>query len=167
MNKVLILDMDGTCREPGSGGQFIQHPLDQKIIAGADTALARYHDEGWLAFGITNQGGVAALKKSLNDCIQEQYQTLKLLPQIHKIYFCPDFEGRQLGCAYPSQWSKVFAPRGYSSFRKPGSGMIEYVLATHTIDELLFVGDRPEDEQAASGAEVAFMWADAWRSHSN
>ena len=163
MNRILILDMDGTCREPASGQQFIQHPMDQRIIPGADTALARYHAEGWLIFGASNQGGVAAGKKSLEDCGLEQICTLRLLPQIHKIYFCPDYDGRQLGCVYPTSFQMLRATTGYSSFRKPGSGMIEYVLATHSVDECLFIGDRPEDEQAADGAGRPFMWAEAWR----
>lgn len=162
MNKILILDMDGTCREPASGQQFISCPTDQKIILGAGIAITRYHAEGWIIFGATNQGGVAAGKKSLEDCIKEQIKTLNLLPNLHKIYFCPDFEGKQLGCVYPSDWN-IFAPVGYSSFRKPGPGMIEYILATHTVDQCLFVGDRIEDKLAASGAKIPFMWAEAWR----
>jgi len=30
-------------------------------------------------------------------------------------------------------------------------------------EEILFVGDRPEDEQAAANAGVAFQWAADWR----
>ena len=29
--------------------------------------------------------------------------------------------------------------------------------------EVLFVGDRTEDEQSAAAAGVAFQWADEWR----
>ena len=162
MNKILILDMDGTCREPTSGEQFIQHPMDQKIIPGADTAIARYHAEGWIIFGASNQGGVAAGKKSLEDCGLEQICTLRLLPRIHKIYFCPDYEGHQLGCVYPTFFYMLKAT-GYSSFRNPGPGMIEYVLATHTVDKCLFVGDRDEDRLAADAAKIPFLWAEAWR----
>lgn len=56
--KLLLLDCDGTIREPRSGAKFIQRPEDQKIIAGADKAIAHYHQEGWILVGITNQGGV-------------------------------------------------------------------------------------------------------------
>jgi len=31
------------------------------------------------------------------------------------------------------------------------------------VNEVLYVGDRPEDEQAAAAATVPFMWADKWR----
>ena len=30
-------------------------------------------------------------------------------------------------------------------------------------EQILYVGDRPEDEQAAKAAGVDFMWADEWR----
>ena len=165
MNKLLLLDMDGTVREPASGEKFIQHPLDQKIMHGADIAIALADAQGWFIIGITNQGGVAAGKKSLRDCVEEQVYTIKLLPVIHKIYFCPDFDGKELGCVYRTSYT-VFSPPGYSSFRKPGAGMIEYAIDTHTVGECLFVGDRPEDEQAAASAGIKFLWADAWRAAS-
>ncbi|MBE9193571.1 hypothetical protein IQ230_25235 [Gloeocapsopsis crepidinum LEGE 06123] len=44
--ELLLLDCDGTIREPISGAKFIQHPEDQKIIAGAEQAIAHYHQEG-------------------------------------------------------------------------------------------------------------------------
>ncbi len=57
-------------------------------------------------------------------------------------------------------------------FRKPADGMIDAIASRvlgHRVwhvdfEEILFVGDRPEDEQAAAAAGVRFMWADAWRS---
>jgi D-glycero-D-manno-heptose 1,7-bisphosphate phosphatase len=30
-------------------------------------------------------------------------------------------------------------------------------------EEVLMVGDRPEDQQAASSANIPFMWAEDWR----
>jgi len=69
ITRLLLVDLDGTIREPLSGGQFIQHPQDQRIIKGADKAIAHYHKEGWVIVGITNQGGVAAGFKQLSDAI--------------------------------------------------------------------------------------------------
>lgn len=94
--KLLLVDLDGTCRETASGEQFISHPLDQRIIPGADKALTHYHAEGWTIVGITNQGGIAAGHKSLENAIAEQEYTLKLLPTIESILFCPDFGGNAL-----------------------------------------------------------------------
>ena len=30
-------------------------------------------------------------------------------------------------------------------------------------NEAWMIGDRPEDEQAATAARIGFMWADIWR----
>lgn len=52
---------------------------------------------------------------------------------------------------------------GIANFRKPSSGMID--LAVNNFRDLdidsriVFVGDRPEDQQAAHRAEIGFMWA--------
>lgn len=86
--------MDGTLREPLSGQQHFQNPQDQQIIVGADIAIRAYKDD-WIIVGITNQGGVAAGHKSMQQCIKEQQYTLELFPQLREIYFCPDFEGRK------------------------------------------------------------------------
>lgn len=162
MGKLLLLDLDGTIREPVSGQKFIQHPRDQRVIEGADKAIVHYHGHGWLPIGISNQGGVAAGHKSLEDCVQEQFYTLELFPQLHKIYFCPDYEGKQLGCCYRNHYNVLF-PSGYPSFRKPGAGMLEYAIQTHDSEECWYVGDRPEDEAAAVAASVNFVWANIWR----
>ncbi len=42
MTKLLLVDLDGTIRELLSGEKFIQYPQDQKIIKGADKAIAHY-----------------------------------------------------------------------------------------------------------------------------
>lgn len=70
MNKKLLLtDCDGTLRESASGEKFIHNPRDQQIINGADKAIAYYHFKGWLIIGISNQAGVNAGHKSLEDVI--------------------------------------------------------------------------------------------------
>lgn len=93
MAKLLLTDCDGTIRKPKSRTKFIQHPHDQKIIKGADQAIAHYAQQGYTIMGITNQGGVAKGYKTLTECVEEQEYTLELLPQLERILFCPDFEG--------------------------------------------------------------------------
>ncbi len=90
--KILLVDCDGTIRQPKSGAKFIDKPTDQEPIPGAVEAIDHYHSEGWLIIGVTNQAGVAAKHKSLKDCVQEQQYTLRLFPQLEAIYFCPDYE---------------------------------------------------------------------------
>lgn len=163
MKKILFLDCDGTIRQPLGGSKFISHPQDQRIIPGADEAIAHYHRQGYRCIGITNQGGVASGYKSLEDTIVEQRYTLKLFPELEAIYFCPDYEGLICWKVTRSEERKIFDADG--NFRKPGAGMImlaaiefEGILAESTM-----TGDRPEDEAAAANAGVSFLWADVWR----
>lgn len=92
--KLLLLDLDGTIREPRSGKQFISHPRDQKIITGAVTALDSYIVDGWNVIGVSNQEGVAAGHKTLEEALSEAEYTLLLFPHLDGIYFCPDFQGQ-------------------------------------------------------------------------
>jgi D-glycero-D-manno-heptose 1,7-bisphosphate phosphatase len=179
--------MDGTVRvrkgsETGKlESGFIRHPTDQEIIPGAYKAIRQYCHEGWRVVGASNQGGVTAGKKSLEDCIKEQRYTIKLERNIRYIMFCPDYEGQAIGVvSYPTATSietrdqlknnteETLVSGVFSSFRKPSPGMIEYALAVEAqinkrkVDEILFVGDRPEDEQAAQAANIPFMWAKDW-----
>ena len=173
MVKILFLDCDGTIRQPRGGAKFINHPRDQRIIPGADSAIARYYQQGYCCIGITNQGGVASGYKSLEDAIAEQRYTLKLFRELEAIYFCPDYEGligwkvTRTGKFKVSNHHRVAELMAHEQyrFRKPGAGMI--MLASlefeGILEESMMVGDRDEDEAAAAKAGVAFLWADAWR----
>ena len=89
--KLLILDLDGTIRKPKSSNKFIDKPDDQEPIKGAKEAVRKYSANGWHIYGCTNQAGVAAGYKSLEDCLQEQFNTLKLFPQMEAVFFCPNY----------------------------------------------------------------------------
>ena len=174
MTKLLILDMDGTVRHPISNPDgFILHPKDQVLFDGAIAAMKQFKSKGFTIIGASNQGGVAAGKKSLEDCIAEQEHTISLACKadvmIHEILFCPDYEGKICYGATShllNDYSNRFDDCG--SFRKPSGGMIEVArfLYAHPFDEkeIIFVGDRPEDEQAAKTANVQFIHAVEWRS---
>lgn len=175
MTDILILDMDGTVRikKGGTPGDikagFISHPEDQEIIPGATKAIEVYAKEGWLIVGCSNQGGVAAGHKTIEECIDEQLQTLILVPDLHQICFCPDYEGEKMGIVYRDAYCPIIGrdfiflgDKILSPFRKPNTGMIDYVRLTYKCDRLLFVGGRPEDEQAAEEAGIDFQWAKDW-----
>ncbi|NER40055.1 MAG: HAD hydrolase-like protein [Oscillatoria sp. SIO1A7] len=148
LTKVLFLDLNGTVRSPKSGGLFIKDPLDQELIPGAKEAIATHQG---LIVGITNQGGVEAGYKSLEDCIKEQRRTLEIIPEMESIYFCPDFEGRfcwEINGYYHREkqvrsfareestagfdCAAIFANPGEErlNFRKPSPGMIEYAYSS-------------------------------------
>ena len=171
MKKLLLTDCDGTLREPASGEKFIQHPLDQKIIDGADRALAHYYKEGWIIVAISNQAGVEAGYKSLEDAIAESHYTLELFPQILCLYICPDFQGKHCWLigrkhdevpVHTTDWGEEFI----GSFRKPQPGMLGAAIKISGFkeqkSEYWYVGDRPEDEEAGMRAGVNFMPSDIW-----
>ncbi|MBD1909399.1 MULTISPECIES: HAD-IIIA family hydrolase [unclassified Leptolyngbya] len=160
---LLLLDLDGTLREPLSGQRYFQHPRDQQIIAGVDIALQAYSDQ-WIMIGITNQGGVAAGHKSIQSCIEEQQYILELLPQLREVYFCPDFEGRKCFRVTRHNFYNHSKTHWSGQYRKPGAGMLNLAMVRHkhTPAGTWYVGDRPEDEAAARRAKVSFQWAEQW-----
>lgn len=160
---LLILDLDGTVREPLSDNKFIQRPSDQQIIKGAEGAIAYFTSTGWKIVGVTNQAGVACGKKSLQSCIKEQLYTLHLLPQIDEIYFCPDFEGIKCFCVTRSEALNYSKHRHAGKFRKPNPGMLNLAIEMYKPDTVLMIGDRPEDREAAKAAGIKFQQAESWR----
>lgn len=163
--KLLVLDMDGTVRRHRSKDTFIQDPLDQEIIPEAQSAIARFAGEGYIIIGATNQGGVAAGHKTLEDAIAEQRQTLCLASQIESILFCPDYEGRQCYRVFGKDMSYgEYHQHYWGLYRKPNPGMINLAMyfwnaaKTNTV----FVGDRSEDAEAARNAGVTFMTHQEW-----
>lgn len=166
--KTLFLNLDGTVRKTKSGGTFINDPYDQELIVGVEDAIAKYQD--WKIIGITNQGGVIAGKKSLENCFEEQRQTLKLLPQLQMILFCTDNGDTMFRLS-----QKMFKIHGipamtnhsnyYGNFRKPNPGMAVFGLKYYgeTPEQVLMVGDRNEDQQCAKNADIPFMWGEDWR----
>jgi D-glycero-D-manno-heptose 1,7-bisphosphate phosphatase len=156
--KILFVDLDGTIRVPKSGSKFIQNPDDQSLIPGVAPAIAKFSN--YEIIGITNQGGVAAGYKSLEDCISEQMRTMELLPAIKEINFCIDFAGKT---AYrlTNQKSLILLPEG-PNYRKPGPGLLLAYLELFPLfpDYAIMVGDREEDRQAAYAAGIDFMWAE-------
>ncbi len=154
---LLLVDMDGTLREPLSGHQYFQQPKDQRIIAGVEIAIRAYKDD-WIIVGLSNQGGVAAGHKSIQECIKEQQYTLELFPQLKEIYFCPDFEGTKCFRVTHHNVHNHSKTKWSGQYRKPRSGMLQLAMVRHkhTWQNSLYVGDRIEDEEAAQRAGISF-----------
>jgi D-glycero-D-manno-heptose 1,7-bisphosphate phosphatase len=166
MTKILFCDVDGTLTGTLSGAAFKSHPRDVLVLPGVENALAHYAKKGYLIVGISNEGGVGAGHKKLEAAFEEKQYTCLLLPPLKAIYFCPDFAGQVLCRADRDTAIEVKVESGkYSSFRKPGTGMIEYCIALYEGDvgKCWMVGDRPEAEQAAEARGINFTAADVWR----
>lgn len=177
--KLLLLDLDGTVREPKSG-KFINTPTNQRIIPGVQERLAKYNLMQWIIIGITNQAGVAYKEperqqyKTLDDCILEQRITLNRLDQLFKIYFSPDIKGIHVGHVLRNggglinieekkRQNKVYMD--YAFFRKPDIGIWQLIYDDYQVDpkNVLMVGDRLEDRGFANAVGCQFLWADDWR----
>jgi D-glycero-D-manno-heptose 1,7-bisphosphate phosphatase len=162
-SNLLIVDLDGTVRAPRSDRKFIERPGDQKVIPGAEGAIAYFADAGWKIVAVTNQAGVEAGKKSLTSCVKEQQQTMILLPEIAEVYFCPDFAGKKCFCVTPQEVIDYSKHELSGTFRKPNPGMLLLVMEIYNAGKIMFVGDRPEDKQAANSAKIKFQQAENWR----
>lgn len=157
VSPALCLDLDGTVRYSKSG-KFINGPDDIALFRGVEQHIWDYRNKGFLIFGITNQGGAAYGLKSPADHMVEIEATLTLFNKnpFHIIKSC-----------YHHPGGKVEPYNHRSLLRKPNIGMLAlceveawekgYIIAW---DDSIFVGDRPEDQQCAENAGIAFQWAD-------
>lgn len=174
--RLCILDKDGTIVRPKSGQTFVQSPEDQELIPGVTDAIAKLVAEGFTLAISSNQGGVAAGHKSLDNAIREMRYCLNLLEMDIQALFCPDFEGEKCFDVRQDNFEIVHVDRRRhrfvrelsGTFRKPGSGMVRYLLWYWGDDGLLppkdclFIGDREEDAKCAAGAGIRFLNAVEW-----
>jgi D-glycero-D-manno-heptose 1,7-bisphosphate phosphatase len=173
MDKLLLLDKDGTLVQ-ATKGKFVTFPWEQDPLPGATEALEKYLDDGWMACVVSNQGGVEAGHKSLESTFEEMIYCRELFPKIEEFYFCPGFQGSVCWRLWGQEEDQrikydkdpvdlMVASSLVNQFRKPKPGMIYLAMHIHAPEQVLFVGDREEDYQAAENAGVDFLWANAWR----
>lgn len=79
--KICILDKDGTLTTPKSGHQFVQCPDDQVLLPGVAEAIAQLKSEGFVLAIASNQGGVAAGKKTFEFALDELKLSIRSLTQ--------------------------------------------------------------------------------------
>jgi D-glycero-D-manno-heptose 1,7-bisphosphate phosphatase len=159
---VLYLDLDGTVRKSVDEiGRFVNGPEDVEVFEEVPMLLARYRELGYRICGVTNQGGVALGHLSLDDMHAALHETMRQ---------SGDAFDRIMTCIHhPSAADPELAVCGC---RKPRIGMLVMAalnLGMEHRDEFypshlaLMVGDRPEDEECARNAGIAFRWAADWR----
>ena len=170
MIKLLLLDVDGTIVKD-------YHSVDllPTVIPTLNAVKPSY-----IAL-VSNQGGVGLrLFRMKNGPPTNDYplqlpteadvkhRLLIIGRELQRKYLCPllinyalyhPVQDESLDCPRQREWSR--------NWRKPNPGMllsaITYFRYTHDstieLSQCLMVGDRPEDEQAAAAADVAFQWA--------
>lgn len=171
MNNLIIFDKDGTLIKPLSEGPWVDHPEDQTLIEGVKERLEELRDAGWAMAIASNQGGVAAGRKSLDAAADEMTYAMRLLGipwgMMAPTYEEIEGEALFLAATVSSDWREALASDSFR-FRKPAPGMLLYLrdqllMPSHgEWDRLVFVGDRPEDHDAAEAAGFEFCWADSW-----
>lgn len=153
----LLLDFDGTIRKSKSGNRFIQGPDDIELLPNVERILWQYRRQGYLILGVSNQGGVAFMIRPQSSINAEMDATLALFTSnpFHAVKWCLHHEKGK----HPALGHR-------SLMRKPDIGMLvmheyECFNAGYIIDwhHSLFVGDRPEDEECAKRAGIAFQWS--------
>lgn len=162
--KLLLVDLDGTVRQTVSGKKFINTPLDQQLMPHVEMRLDEAIVDGWTIIGVTNQGGVAAGFKSLEDAIAEQEETLRLAAQISEIFFCPDAGQTCINVDRDGTQGRSTLDGDATDYRKPNPGMLLRAHKGQKWERILMIGDRDEDELAAKAAQIEFMWAHTWHS---
>lgn len=149
--RLIGFDVDGTLVETKSGAAFRKSADDWQWLPGRLEKLQALQEQDISIAIATNQGGVAFGSFSFADIQAELLRMLQDVPlEYESLFMC---------VLHPK--ASLPAYRQESNRRKPGPGML--IEAMETFNELpgdtLYVGDRPEDEQAAQNAGIAFMYA--------
>lgn len=158
---VLICDIDGTIRHGlAEMGRYINSPDDVVVFPEVRAQLERWADNGGRVVGVSNQGGIALLHLTNEQCAETMRRTNELAGgHFEVILWCP-------------HWPTI---DGDCPARKPNTGMITQaldLLRTMHPDEYyppelaLMVGDQPDDQLCADAAGIPFQWARHWRAAS-
>lgn len=149
MNKAVFIDRDGVINSD-EGHYYIYRIEDFRLNPGIEPALKLLQDNGFLLIVITNQGGVAKGKYTINDVEEVHQYMLSLLKKkdvaITDIWYCPHHESVEAcQCRKPSPW------------------MIEQAITKHNIDpnQSFLIGDSKRDIDAgnSAGLKASFLVA--------
>nr|WP_263012676.1 HAD-IIIA family hydrolase [Laspinema sp. D3d] len=160
---MIIFDKDWSLVGSASGEGAIQSPTDQQILPGAAEAISNFYERGFKIAIASNQGGVELGKKSLSSAIEEMKFCLRLFPQIDFGLLSHTYTGKSAWRVSQEHCDEVWG--NFGCYRKPGPGMLNFLMQFYgcSPSQTWFIGDRPEDEQAAEAAGTQFMAADIVR----
>src|SRR6266567_4592741 len=146
--KLIIFDVDGTLATTKSGATFRKSAQDWQWLPGRLEKLHALKAQGIRLTIATNQGGVAFGYLQQSDILRE-LGAMARIAGIPKggLYIC-----------YTHPHAKLEQYRAEDNRRKPGPGMLMEAMKDFgtSPEETLYVGDLPEDEEAAKNAGVGF-----------
>jgi D-glycero-D-manno-heptose 1,7-bisphosphate phosphatase len=105
---------------------------------------------------VTNQAGVAfghITEKDYAKKINKVFEILGLSGDSFPVSVC---------FSEPRSKKNAYNKPADCARRKPSGAMIREIMAFYDVQEaaqVMYIGDRPEDKQAATNAGVSFMWA--------
>jgi D-glycero-D-manno-heptose 1,7-bisphosphate phosphatase len=141
MKKAIFLDRDGVINH--DPGDYTTSITEFTILPDVIPTLIRWSKQGYVIVVITNQGGIAKERYTLEDFYEiDYYMKSKFLQagvNYLETYFCPHHDAIS-----------------HCLCRKPHSGMIEKAVAKLGIDpnQSVMIGDKWRDLEAAEGAGV-------------
>ncbi len=141
LNKAAFFDRDGVLNL--EIGDYIKQFDDFKLLPFIFKNLQKLHQEGYLLFVITNQGGIAKkfytheTLKNMHDFLQAECKKYGF--EFTEIYYCP----------HHPETSNCLC-------RKPGSLMVEKAVAKYQVDinNSFFIGDKERDIVCANEAGI-------------
>lgn len=152
--KLVIFDIDGTLVTTKSGETFRKSADDWQWLPGRVERCQRLVRDGYRIAFASNQAGVAfPWSKFTEQDIEDEVAIM-----------ADAVDADTWRCCYSSPNPKAL-PQYFNANdpnRKPGSGMLLDIMdhLEESAKDTLFVGDRPEDKQAAAAAGVSFQWAE-------
>lgn len=168
--KLAILDINHTVNQPFDG-TFVQTPYEQKIIPGAITGMKFLQDNGWTLIGASNQKGFPTYKPYENILVEMRHCQEMLYDEGISMYGILIALGKGETCSLVRGFGagaglldcyEVFS-ESHISYRKPSPGMINLARQlTGYPQDVIMIGDRPEDRDAAKNAMIPYIEASTW-----
>ncbi|NLJ80037.1 MAG: HAD family hydrolase [Firmicutes bacterium] len=146
MHEAVFLDRDGVINK-SVDSRPPNNAAELELLPGVPEAIRRLHQEGFLVFVVTNQGGVALGYMSKEDLAQIHQKMLAQIEakggKITEVRACTHRPGSDCSC------------------RKPNPGMLLSLAAKYNLNlkKSYLVGDREVDLQAgkAAGTTTIFI----------
>ena len=142
MNKAIFLDRDGVLIN-NQHHYYIWEPEQVEYIDGVFENLKLLQQKGFQLFIVSNQGGISRGLYSKDDILKLHGEMIETFRKNHiiitDVLFCP----------HHNEEEKCFC-------RKPGSLMIEKLIAKHELNrqESVLIGDSESDINAATMAGI-------------